>query len=72
VSDELSSLASSSFWEGGQEAVENDDVVEMRNATMVGPEQEKEWETAMYRALESLKAVAVVDGCVTSFFLCPQ
>ena len=39
-------------------------VVDMRNTSVVGPEQEKEWETGVYRALESLKAVAIVDGCV--------
>ena len=66
MSGELGSLAASSFWEGGQEAVENDNVaaVDMRNTSIIDPEQEKDWETGVYRSLESLKAVAIIDGYV--------
>jgi len=61
ASHELAVLASGSFWEGGQEVVEKD-VVEMRSS--FAPQLEKDWETGVSRTLESLKDVAVVDGCV--------
>ncbi|KIM43977.1 hypothetical protein M413DRAFT_68391 [Hebeloma cylindrosporum] len=51
VSSELRSLASSSFWEGGQDAV---DVVDMQGV--------EDWEGGVGQALSSLKSVAVVDG----------
>ena len=71
MSGELGSFASSSFWEGDQEAVETDNVVavDMQNTSIVGPEQEKEREMGVYRSLKSSKAVAIVDGCVASCFL---
>ena len=69
MSGELCSLASSSFRAGGQEVVENENVVavDMRNASIFGPEQEKDQETGVYHSLESLKAVAILDGCVAFF-----
>jgi nuclear pore complex protein Nup107 len=71
VSSELGSLTRADFWEGGQEAVENDNVVAMDNAEhfycrpRIG---EGLGNGGVYRSLESLKAVAIVDGCVASCF----
>lgn len=41
----------------------------MWNTSIVGPEQEKDWEMGAYRSLESLKAPAIINGCVTCYFL---
>lgn len=57
---ELAKLAAGSFWEGGVQAAEKSSE-ELRNLRV----DDDEWEEGVLKALESLKSVAVVEGCVS-------
>lgn len=65
ASQELAKLGGS-FWEGGVEAVE-------KGVQDTPPEQyevdEGDWETEVFATLDSLKGIAVLEGCVIVGFL---